>query len=162
MLVLGVGNPSRTDDGAGHYVVQHVEKRMCEFHTSGGDSAISLGHQTVDTECVHQLVPELADTIKDYDVVVFVDARVGRSTDDVDLSSVAPAYGHVAVSHYWTVGSLLALTAELYGNVPPTFVLSVAGHDFGFGFGLSPEAQAEADTAVERLAEFLGIPYVVA
>ena len=205
--MVGIGNPSRTDDGVGQYVVDQLQNRAyaelvvetlpgttksacadrAPLDASQPDAgqvpsgqqgipsaeapsieALATNQQaglakvrraaftSIDVDCVHQLTPELADEIKDYDVVVFVDARVGGKDAGIDLSPVEPTSSRMAVSHYWTAASLLALTRQLFGRTPQAFILSIPGRNFGFGDHLSDETRADADLALSRLADFIG------
>lgn len=163
LLVLGIGNPSRTDDGVGQYVVEELNRHLGRFPASTNDKhSRRSAFTTVQTACVHQLTPELCFEIKDYDVVVFIDAHVGtgvradQPVDTIDLSPVTPELNLTAVSHYWTAGSLLALTAQFFHHTPEGYMLSIAGRDFSFGDDLSPQTKEDADRAVQRLLEHIG------
>lgn len=105
-LVIGYGNPLRTDDGLGW----HAAAVLALAHL---DDTIVLQR--------HQLTPELAVDVADASVVVFVDARpVTGATDDreVRVDEVEPEYGRLTWTHHLTPGELLALAA-LSGHAPP-------------------------------------------
>lgn len=161
LLVLGIGNPSRTDDGVGHYV---VEQLRCHLGRSPADTNDDYSgwseFPTVQTTRVHQLTPEISLDIKDFDVVVFVDASIGCGNGgdlpgDVDLSPVMAEISIAPVSHHWAAGSILALTAHFFGRAPKGYVLSIPGRDFSFGDALSPRTKEDADRAVRLLAEHI-------
>lgn len=141
VLVIGYGNPSRRDDGVGHYVVEKVER------LAGG---------SVNTLALHQLGPELAETIKDYDLVIFVDAHSGEYAEGLRVTPVETASRPSAFTHSMGPGSLLALAKSLYHKGPQAFIVSVRGHDFAFGTELSEETRKWADVAVERILELIG------
>ena len=139
-LVIGYGNPSRRDDGVGHYVVEKLRRRA-------GDK--------VDTLALHQLGPELAETIKDYDLVIFVDAHAGEYAEELRMAPVEAAYHPSAFTHFMNPGSLLALVKGLYREEPQAFVVSIRGYDFDFGTELSEKARRHADNAVNRIIEMI-------
>jgi len=135
-LVIGYGNPSRGDDGVGHYVVEKARGRAAD---------------NLCTLVLQQLGPELAETVKDYDLVVFVDAHVDETTEGLKIIPVEAAYRPSAFSHTLSPGSLLALTKALYHVEPQAFIVAVRGYDFDFGTELSEQARKWADEAVERI-----------
>ena len=69
VLVIGVGNPLRGDDGLGWHAAEHLRERLVELHA------------TV-TSC-HQLIPELAEPVSRAERVIFIDARVGPTPGTV-------------------------------------------------------------------------------
>jgi len=140
VLVIGYGNPSRRDDGVGHYVVERIEQ---------------LAGSGVDTLALHQLGPELAEAIKDYDLVIFVDAHSGEYAEGLRVTSVEAAYRPSAFTHLISPNSLLALARSLYQKEPQALTVSIRGYDFDFGTELSEETRKWADVAVERILEMV-------
>ena len=138
MLIIGYGNPSRRDDGVGHYVIERLER---------------LAVSGVDTLALHQLGPELAGTLKDYDLVIFADAHSGEYREEVRVASVEAVYRPSAFTHLMSPSSLLTLTKSLYQKELQAFIVSIRGHDFDFGMELSEKTQRWADVAVERILE---------
>ena len=103
-LVIGYGNPLRTDDGLGWHAAAVLA-------LAGLDDTVVLQR--------HQLTPELAVDVAGASVVVFVDARpAGAGDGDVQVDQVEPDYGPLTWTHHLTPGELLALTA-LAGHGPP-------------------------------------------
>src|SRR2546421_12899232 len=84
-LVIGYGNPLRTDDGVGWQVAQQLATDLAD---------------DVDVIGTHQLTPELAEPISRAGLVVFVDAGVGGEPGHVGCRLIAPAGdGTMAFSH---------------------------------------------------------------
>ena len=138
VLVIGYGNPSRRDDGVGHYVVKEIQAKSVD---------------NISTLTLHQLGPELAETIKDYDLVIFVDAHVGETAEGLKVIPVEPAYRPSAFTHMMSPRSVLALTKALYHKEPRAFILAIRGYDFDFGMELSEETRKWANAAIERILE---------
>jgi hydrogenase maturation protease len=111
-----------------------------------------LGH-ALDTVVLHQLLPELAETLADYDLVIFVDAHVGSVPEDIREERLKAAYRTPFVYHQTHPATVLALAQQMHGRVPEGVLLSLHGHDFDFGEGLSPETAPLVPRAVERIVE---------
>ncbi len=150
-LVAGFGNIFRRDDGLGPVVVNavrsHVGRPALDALDDGYDD---LGH-SVDTIVLHQLVPELAETVKDYDLLIFVDAHVGTIPEDIHEEKLTAGYEAPLVSHQFRPATVLALSQQMYGRAPEAVLLSIKGNDFDFGEGLSAEAASLVAPAAERI-----------
>jgi len=160
-LVAGFGNVYRRDDGAAWAVVNALRERLGRpplgLLEDGFDD---LGH-TLDTVVLHQLVPELAETLADYELVVFLDAHVQELADPLREEWLTPAYRMAFVSHQTHPATVLALAQQMHGRAPRAVLLSLRGHDFDFGAGLSSRTAALVPHAVERilaLARSAGTP----
>ncbi len=107
-LVIGIGNPTRSDDGAGHAVVFGLSRLVPDGTY----------------RAVHQLTPDLAEDLAEASLVVFVDASVRATTLQlvpVEPTPVAPG------SHITTAGAQLeqrgfferevARRTERFGNL---------------------------------------------
>lgn len=155
VLLIAYGNTSRQDDGVAYHVVQ----RLCERLGLAWDAAASEDgalDEHLSVLRLHQLAPELAETLAQYDVVVFVDAHVGgQGWAPVDWRPIEPTYAPNLVSHHLKPSAVLALCHTLYGVCPRGYALSILGHHFDFGEDLSPATSALVNEAVERLMRFL-------
>jgi hydrogenase maturation protease len=150
-LVIGFGNVYRRDDGVGFAVLNALRERLGRTPLGTEDDGYDdLGHE-IDTLLLHQLVPELADTISPYDLVVFVDAHVGAIPDLVHQEELAACYRPATVSHTLHPCTLLAMARDIYDRHPRGVLLSILGHDFDFGQGLSDPTAALVPQAVNRV-----------
>lgn len=122
-LIIGIGNPLRSDDGLGWAVAEQLA-------------------QACDTGCeilmVHLLTPELAQRMAAASLVVMIDAsREGEPGElrirPVSLSARPGAVG----THYRTPEELAALTLAIYGQCPQVIVVSLTGANFNIGEQLS-------------------------
>ncbi len=156
VLLIGYGNASRRDDGVAVHVLQRLRARL------GLDPDALLAAEDIISDdglgsrlsmvCLHQLAPELAEVLAEYDVAVFIDAHVGGlDWAPVHWREVEPVYEAGVIGHHLKPGVVLALCHTLYGRAPRGYTLSVLGYDFDFGEELSPATSALADQAVERL-----------
>jgi hydrogenase maturation protease len=139
ILVYGVGNPGREDDGLG--------VRFAEWVADTGFPGVS-----VDTN--YQLNVEDALTISRYDIVVFADASVNKSRN-FRLSALEPAAQIAFTTHAMAPGSVLAFCHDLYAKYPASFLLEILGCRWGFAEGLSRPAKKRLTRACEFMAPLL-------
>ncbi|MCC7264218.1 MAG: hydrogenase maturation protease [Candidatus Latescibacteria bacterium] len=136
LLVVGVGNPLREDDGVGWYLAE------------------ALGQAGVPTHTCHQLLPELAAELSQVDLVLFADARAGETPGQVQLQALAPS-DRPGYSHHLDAPGLLAWVRGLYGHCPQAYLLSVTGAAFGYREGLSPQVEAALPAALAQAGALL-------
>jgi hydrogenase maturation protease len=155
-LIIGFGNVYRRDDGVGYAALNAVRERLGRAPLDIDDDGFDdLGHE-VDTILLHQLVPEMAEYVAPYDVVVFVDAHVGHVPQRVYEEELEVCYRPATVSHTLHPCSVLALCEELHGHAPRGILLSIRGYDFEFGEGLSDETAALLPQATDRILALAG------
>lgn len=159
VLVVAYGNASRRDDGVAFHVLQRLRGRLGLAPEWDEDVEEVVEGRRVRMICLHQLAPELAETVARYDQVVFVDAHVGGvGWEPVQWAQLEPVYEPGMVGHHLKPSVVLALCSTLYGAAPRGYTLSVEGQDFDFGEELSPMTSAWAEVAVERLIGLLYAP----
>lgn len=157
-LVIGLGNSLRGDDGVGCWLAERAGR----------------WRPSPQVLTVQQLTPELAEPLARARRVLFVDAWLGPLPGEAEAAAVIglppakpwlqclqpaaeattadPAAPHPsgAFSHQLPPSELLAITALLYGRVPPAWLLLVPGFRFAHGDGLSRPLQRLLPAA-ERL-----------
>lgn len=154
ILVCGFGNLYRRDDGVGRAVVNRVREQLGRAPLSHLDDGFNELEQSVDTVVLHQLVPELAELVADYDLVVFVDAHVADLSKLLREERITPAYRSTSfVSHQTHPATVLELAEKMYGCAPQAVMLSLPGYDFDFGEGLSTETRSLVPSAVNHIVE---------
>ncbi len=139
ILVLGIGNPGRTDDGLGVEAAKRLE---------------ALGLPGVTCDADYQLNVEDALSCATHDMVVFVDAARDIRTPFM-WAEVEPEASMPAMTHALGPGAVLAVCAALYGKSPKAHVLGIRGHRWEIGEGLSPGAKADLREALRFLEEFI-------
>lgn len=147
LLVLACGNSLRRDDGAGLLL---AERLVQQWRAAG----LSVRHVAV-----QQWTPELALEIAaaKTDAVLFVDAGVPAAASAIDVRPVEPAAPSPSLGHHLTPPTLLLYAKELYGQQPPTWLVTVPGVDFALGEGVSPPVQALLDAAETLARELLAL-----
>jgi len=143
VLVIGYGNPLRSDDGVGW----HVTARLT--------ADPRLARATI-LQC-HQLTPELALDVSRADLVVLVDARSGPPAGAVATECVdtAVALSGTTWSHHLGPASLVGLALELYGRAGQVHVVSVGVESLEIGETLSPPVADAVELAVELVAQLV-------
>jgi hydrogenase maturation protease len=143
-LVIAYGNPLRGDDALGW--------RAAEFLDAVPEIA---DDPSIRIETVHQLTPELADSIAGTEMVIFLDATVPTSglppgslrCEEIDLALQSPE----ALGHHLTPAQALAYAMGLFGAKPAAYVASVAAASFAYGAPLTPAVEA----AIPSLARWV-------
>lgn len=131
VLLVGIGNTLRRDDGAGAAVAGRF-----------------AGRPGVRVLVAHQLLPEHVEELARCERVVFADAAVDATRVRIERltpSARTPDFGHTG-DPAW----LLGLCEVLCGRAPEGWLLAVPAFDLGFGEGLSA-ATAAAVGAAERV-----------
>ena len=139
VLVIGIGNPGRTDDGLGPALVA----RLADVALPG-----------VDTDANYQLNIEDAEAVSHYDTVVFVDASVEAAAPFV-FTELAPAAEIAMTTHELRPGTVLALCEELYGRRPRAYTLAIPGYAWELREGLSAKAEENLAAATDFLVKWL-------
>lgn len=149
LLVVGIGNVLRQDDGAGWALAEGLVSRL--------EARREPGHPAPHLLQVQQLTPELALEVVAPGVaaVCFCDVRIGDPV--LRLERVTIEQGQpVRMSHEISPGTLLLYASVLDARPIPAWVVTVGGRWFDHGEGLSPEVQealAGLDAVAAALAE---------
>ena len=136
VLIIGYGNSLRCDDSVGCRAAEQLAQSM---RVSG-----------VEILACHQLMPELADKLRQTDAVVFVDATREGKIGEVNCSPIL-AQPCSPNSHASSPEGILALACQLYGVAPRAFAVTLAGECFGHGDSLSPAVEAGFPTLIHRV-----------
>jgi len=144
VLIIGIGNPLRRDDGFGPAVVDALE-------AAGLPGSVKL-------MAVHQLAPEIVEDLIGVERVVFVDARVPESASHSDIlfepiEALDPTRD--TLTHDFPPNAILHLAAAIGQTQPEAWTLSAPAADLSHGEGLSPPCQVHAERAVSLLREWL-------
>jgi hydrogenase maturation protease len=151
VLIVCYGNPLRCDDGIAWRAADALDGKF-------SDASIEILR-------MHQLAPEVADNLRQRELVIFLDAACiddieGGRPGEVRVREVSGAEireQHPGqFSHVYSPEKVLDLARELYNASPKAFVITVAGENFGHGECLSPTvagALHKLVLTVEQLVE---------
>jgi len=157
-LIIGYGNAYCHDDGVGLYVINRLRNRLGIRELLPDEDGWDELRHGLATIMVHQLVPEVAPLVADYQTVIFVDAHMGTIPDDVRVVRVQEEHHFHAVTHHMSPGMVLSMASETKGRTPSAYLVSVRGENFDFGFGITEACKLHADVAVEKILELLDSP----
>ena len=137
-LVIGYGNTLRGDDAAGVKAAEMISQR----------------HPEITCVVLHQLVPECAEQIAEYDMVFFIDAQQDITQPHARL--IAPGKdAEQPRTHFISPESLLSLSRQLYGRIPSkAYVIGIPASQFEFSEELSApteKAMHECVDLVDRM-----------
>ena len=135
LLVIGYGNTVRQDDQAGPLVAEKIE---------------ALALPGVITLVCAQLSPEHAEPLALAQAVVFVDAQAGPVLK-VSLRRILPGDSSQVTTHTVAPQTLLALARDVYGRVPPGWLLTIHAEWFEFGTEISPLTRRGIEVAVGKV-----------
>jgi hydrogenase maturation protease len=140
-LVIGIGNPYRSDDGVGLAVVRHLKER------TPGDLRIL----EASGECT-----SLIESWKDAAAVILVDAiQSGQTPGTISRFNAIEQQLPAEISRHstHTLGIIEAVElARIIKGLPPSLMFyGIEGKNFRFGFGLSPEVEASVKKAVDLI-----------
>ena len=129
VLVIGIGNTLRRDDGAGWFFA----KALADQLQRAGVSVHLLLQQ--------QLTPELAIDAAELapDQIVFVDASL--DVQEATLTEVTPSHAAPVLDHRLDAAALVTLMRRLYGVRSKSWLVQTPALDFGHGEGLSEKAK---------------------
>jgi len=142
-LIIGYGNPLRSDDGFGW----HASRMLAE----------ALLGQDVEVITCHQLTPELAEPLSQCRRAVFIDADANGEAGAIHRRAVHPQVPtSSAFTHSCTPSGLLASAQGLYGRHPQALAITVSAQAFEFGDTLSPAVTAALPEVVDQVCQWVG------
>lgn len=133
ILMLGIGNSSRSDDGLGWKFVDVISEQECPF---------------MDYEFRYQLQVEDAALVADYDVVVFVDATQELLNDGFKMESCRAAHHYAFSSHAQDPNVILYLANTLYNKFPKAYILAIGGVEWELKTQLSDRGWENLQSAL--------------
>jgi len=142
-LILACGNSLRGDDAVALHVARELRSGLCEPETEIHSST--------------QWTPELAESISQTDVVIFVDASAVLSPGAVQVRKISPipdAPG--SLSHRSSPAGLLALAQHLYKTVPSrAFLVTIGAQSFELSEELSEPVRLAIPEVIDRIKAIL-------
>jgi hydrogenase maturation protease len=147
ILIYGYGNPSRQDDGLGNALVEKFE----QAHLSG-----------LFFDSNYQLNIEDADNIKDFDVVIFVDATLKTEEAPFNFYKVVPSKEITFTTHSMAPESVISLCEEISEKVPDAYIMAIPGYEWELLVeGLTDKAVENLNKAYEFLLPLVKNPDLI-
>jgi hydrogenase maturation protease len=143
ILLLGIGNPGRGDDGLGPAFAEKIE-------------TLRVPHLTVDSD--YQLMVEDSAAAAEHDVVIIVDAAA-TGAEPFQLEPLVSSSHLEFSSHSVEPSGVLGLCEHVFGKKPEAYLLAIRGYEFDtLREGLSEHAAANLEAAIEFLTPLLHDP----
>lgn len=140
ILLIGIGNPGRQDDGLGPACAGRFER---EDYT----------HLRV--EANYQLAIEDAADIARHQTVIFIDAAVD-GPEPFAFEPVAPGIKGSFTSHILEPETVMAAARDLFNAAPEAYTMRIRGYEFDeFGEDMSPRASQNLEAAVVFIRDFV-------
>jgi hydrogenase maturation protease len=133
ILLIGIGNNCRADDGLGWRFIEAME---------------GFDLESIDYEYRYQLQVEDAALISEYDVVVFVDATYEKFSNGFDIRSCTPDNDCTFSTHAQSPGAIVSLTNTLYNIFPKAYLIAICGEEWSLQSYLSETAEINLQAAV--------------
>lgn len=140
LLIIGIGNDSRGDDGLGWAFL---------------DAIAQAGSPPGRLEYRYQLLVEDAELLTRFPEVLFADASEKPLAGSYLLEPCHPDPAAEIYTHQQTPGAILCLCQELYGHRPEAWCLYIRGYEWTFDTGLSEQAKANLAHAADFFREWL-------
>lgn len=142
VLIIAYGNPLRSDDGVAWRAAEALQRKLTPAE--------------IEITCLHQLGPELAETVSRFPCVIFIDAvsspeSIPGEIRAEELGSKTPADSASRFSHALSPHAVVRLAETLYGAKPRAFAVTVAGEKFDHGEELSPAVASALPHLVARI-----------
>jgi len=144
IVVIGYGNPLRGDDAVGWKAAEALRDVYED------DNAVEIFAS-------HQLNPEMAESVAEAGMVIFIDAAAKLAAGKITCESVHPADHSSAFTHDLDPPTLLASAIDLYGSCPRAAVIGVGIQSCDLGHDLSREVKAALPRVVAEVKQMIDL-----
>jgi hydrogenase maturation protease len=133
MLLIGIGNCGRGDDGLGWKFAEYFQLKANELF---------------DVEFRYQLQVEDAELVSKYDTIIFADASHEKLKDGFELKASKAAEHYYYSSHQQSPETILFLTEKLFSKTPKAYTMAISGKNWELKIGLNEEAEKNLKAAL--------------
>lgn len=139
VVVLGIGNDLRADDGAGTFVARSLRERFPEAAFDGGQAPENASGP------IRRTRP---------DTVIVVDAAdFGGAPGEVRVASATGAAGLTLGTHALPIGTFMQALGEMTGAA--LHLLAIQAATTAFGVAMTPEVAVAVADVTRELAKIL-------
>jgi hydrogenase maturation protease len=133
LVIIGIGNDGREDDGLGWRFLDLLEEKNCFDQI----------------EYRFQLQIEDAELISGFKQVIFIDASKENIPEGYSFNRLEPEVASSFSTHAIPPAHILGLCNDLYDSFPEAYMLGIAGKQWELKTGLSNFAKENLDNAWE-------------
>ncbi len=141
ILIVGIGNRLRSDDGVGWYLATELSREMLR--------------DDVHIIATQQLTPEISEMASRAERVLFIDASASGEPGALKSQQIVPATISSHHSHEVSPTEVLKLAQDLYSRCPSAYLLTIGGESFSTGDSLSPSVAAALASAKAEILRFI-------
>ena len=131
ILVVGIGNVGRADDGLGWAFLEQLESNDC-----------------FELQYRYQLQVEDSELISHYEKVWFVDASHAKYSEGYHHEVLKAERLLSYTSHALPPSAVLSLCHDIYGKYPEAHLLGISGDEWGLRNGMSHVATERLESAL--------------
>lgn len=135
ILLIGIGNSGRQDDGLGWAFLDSISPKLPSH---------------MDVEYRYQLQIEDAELISHYSSVYFIDATKNSEENGFLVADCFPKETHSFSSHALPPETILFLAKSVYNKTPKGFIIGISGEDYQLKIGLTERANSNLKKAVSH------------
>jgi hydrogenase maturation protease len=139
MLIYGIGNPARGDDGIGPYCVQAINQQL---------SRISLPFRVTAQAIYHLTIDNLSEAVGFAQIIIF-DATMAHDVANFTCQQIIPQARQQFTTHLLTPEEFLFSLQKLFDCHPAMHLFSIKGYAWDLTDNLSPRAKINADKAIK-------------
>lgn len=132
ILIIGIGNSGREDDGLGWAFLDEIKPNLPAHF---------------DIEYRYQLQIEDAELITHYKKVFFVDAHKNIERN-VIIEKCLPRDTHSISSHALHPETILHLTNSVYNKNPESYIIGISGESYELKIGLTKKGKTNLKEAL--------------
>ncbi len=144
VLIIGIGNPLRGDDGLGWQAVDQLRERLLD--------------NRIDFIVCHQLTPDLAEAASRAHRVIFIDARLGHPAGQLEVRNIRSSREAEPLGHQLAPPALLRYSQVLYGATPEAIVCSITAESYDYSLELSPAVCNSLPLLIDRVRQLALTP----
>tara|TARA_R110001583_G_scaffold93777_1_gene237004 strand:+ start:29540 stop:29995 length:456 start_codon:yes stop_codon:yes gene_type:complete len=138
IVVIGIGNNTRQDDGLGWAFIEKLEKE---------------GFNEENLFCKYQLMVEDAELISTYKTVIFVDACKTNLKDGFAMERIYPSKEISFSTHEVPPNQVLNLCETIYLKKPKAYMIKIQGYIWDFEIRLSKQAKINSNIAINKFID---------
>ncbi len=143
-LVIGYGNSLRSDDGIGQIVAIAI-------NTASQSELSEMKLKELTAIATHQLTPELAEKIIQFEQIIFIDAEVNSDRIKIKEIEVNRLNSKNNWTHHINAEFLIHLVNYLYQKTPKTWLITIPIKNIELGEEISKEVKKEADKVIKYI-----------
>lgn len=140
VLIIGIGNPLRSDDGVGWRLATELSREMLR--------------DDVHIIATQQLTPEISEMASRAERVMFIDASSTSEPGALECSQIFSGAA-LTQSHELSPVGVLKLAHDLYARCPPAYLFTIGGECFNTGDSLSASVAAALAPAKAEILRFI-------